>query len=203
MKRLKQTIGFWLIAWALLDVVAFSAAADENPKAAPPISSPQPTAKAEPFWGLEFAAPKEQGQVLSAVKNLSNGGSPTAWLGRPLVVGPGLWNVLRKELGMPAIGKPSSLVIPGQQMKPAEMGTLITEADLRDFGGSRQFRSLMEAFAEGLVLPATSEQRQYLQVEVPFSLKGTPVSVIRRGKLVLLAIVSGGKLSWIEALVKR
>jgi hypothetical protein len=61
----------------------------------------------------------------------------------------------------------------------------------------------MEAFTEGLVLPATSEQRQYLQVEVPFSLKGTAVTVIRRGKLVLLAIVTGGKLSWIEALVKR
>jgi hypothetical protein len=191
----QKTIGFWFMTMAAFGGIAASAPADEK--------TPPATSKAEPFWGVEFAAPKEQGQVLSAVKNLSNGGSPTAWLARPLVVGPGLWNVLRKELGMPAIGKPSSLVIPGQQAKPAEMGTLVTEADLQAFGGSRQFRSLMEAFSGGLVLPATSEQRQYLQVEVPFSLKGTAVTAIRRDKLVLLAIVSGGKLSWIEALVRR
>jgi hypothetical protein len=195
MELLQKTIAFCLIAIGTLDVFAAAAPSDEK--------SPPATSKAEPFWGVEFASPKEQGQVLSAVKNLSNGGSPVAWLARPLIVGPGLWNVLRKELGMPAIGKPSSLVIPGQEAKPAEMGTLVTEDDLRGFGGSRQFRSLMEHFSGGLVLPATSEQRQYLQVEVPFSLKGIAVTAIRRDKLVLLAIVSGGKLSWIEALVKR
>ncbi len=195
MGLLQKTLRFRLTMVASLTVLPASGLADEKTPATPSI--------AEPFWGVEFPAPKEQGQVLSAVKNLSNGGSPTAWLAKPLVVGPGLWNVLRKELGMPAVGKPSSLVIPGQQGKPAEMGTLVTEGDLQDSGGCRQFRSLMETFSGGLVLPATSEQRQFLQVEVPFSLKGTAVTAVRKGKLVLLAIVSGGKLSWIEALVKR
>ena len=153
-------------------------------------------------WGSEISSPKEQRQVLSALTKLRSGGRPTASLHLPLVLGPGLWDVLTRQMGMPPVGVRTQLVVPGKSGAD-EMAILNREEHLQALSRSMPFRALVEGFSQGLVGPATIDQRRYLQVQVAFPLRGQAVTAVRKARFTLLALVTDGTISWLELVVTR
>lgn len=157
----------------------------------------QQAAGAEPEWGRTVPAPRHQRQALSALMNLRGGGRGTAWLRAPLVIGPNLWNILHRELGLPMLGVPSVSVVPGGGS--TEMCTLRTEEDVNAFARSSQARQVIDFFAQGSIGAASENERRNLYAEVPFPLKAVPVTAARRKALVLLMLIENDKITWLEA----